>query len=175
MRKEPCFDTDLTDFEGEIWRDVKGFDGFYSISNFGRVRAEARYVRTGRGGERLSKQRIMKQQVKMRHGLYNGWMGVIFSVNNEVYTQKVHQLVGRAFCRALKKGEMYYRIDGDSKNNRAENIGITTSDQSFKMAKSREGKSKNYDQGIPSSVIDLSAKTGISIKKILKHNLTSMP
>jgi hypothetical protein len=117
----------------------------------------------------------MKQQVKMRHGLYNGWMGVIFSVNNEVYTQKVHQLVGRSFCGMLKKGEMYYRIDGDSKNNRAENIGITTSDQSFKMAKSREGKSKNYDQGIPSSVIDLSAKTGISVKKILKHNLTSMP
>jgi hypothetical protein len=173
MRKEPCFDTDLTDFEGEVWKDVKGFDGFYSISNFGRVRSEARYVRTGRGGERLKKQFIMKQQIQVKHSIYEGLMKVNFSVGSVVYTKKVHQLVGAAFCRPLKDGEMYYRKDFNTKNNRVENIGIAMANKFNDIAKSRSGGTKNHSSKIPKYAIDLSKKTGISVKAIVKHKLTS--
>jgi hypothetical protein len=173
MRKEPCFDTDLADFEGEVWKDVKGFDGLYSISNLGRVRAEARWVRVGGGGERLKKACIMRQQVKIKHGIYDGLMQVMFSVGGQVYAQKVHQLVGRAFCRPLKDGEMYYRKDFNTKNNRANNIGISTADKFMDIAKYRHGQTENYSDKIPKSAIELAKKTGISVKAIVKHKLTS--
>lgn len=175
MRQEPYFDTNLTDFDGEVWKDVKGFDGFYSVSNFGRVRSEARYVRTGRGGERLKKQFIMKQQVKVKQSVYDALMQVNFSVSGVVYCQKVHQLVGRAFCRPLKKGEMYYRIDFNTKNNRAENIGIAMSNSFISVSKNRKGQTKNHSPKVSESAKALSMKTGISVKKIMQHNITQQP
>ena len=32
----------------EIWKDVKGFEGLYSISNFGKVKSIERFVKNGK-------------------------------------------------------------------------------------------------------------------------------
>ena len=32
--------------EEEIWRDVKGFEGYYQVSNYARVKSIARYVKS---------------------------------------------------------------------------------------------------------------------------------
>ena len=38
---------DLTDLEGEVWRDVVGYEGLYSVSNFGRIMSHKRKSKQG--------------------------------------------------------------------------------------------------------------------------------
>ena len=35
-------------FEQEEWRDIKGFEGLYQVSNMGRVKSLSRIVRAGK-------------------------------------------------------------------------------------------------------------------------------
>lgn len=45
----------------EQWKDVKGFEGFYQVSNLGRVRSVNHYANIGNGNKRLVTGRILKQ------------------------------------------------------------------------------------------------------------------
>ena len=45
----------------EKWRDILGYEGYYQISNYGRVRSLDRYVIANKnGGKKLLKGRFMK-------------------------------------------------------------------------------------------------------------------
>ena len=44
--------------EQEIWKDIKGYEGYFKISNLGRVVAVERYVKRG-NGLRYCKERIV--------------------------------------------------------------------------------------------------------------------
>jgi len=35
---------DINDLEGEIWKEIKDYEDFYKISNFGRVKRLQKYV-----------------------------------------------------------------------------------------------------------------------------------
>lgn len=37
--------TNDTFYNNEIWKDIKGYEGYYQISSFGRVRGLDRYVK----------------------------------------------------------------------------------------------------------------------------------
>lgn len=52
--------TDLIDIESETWVDAFTLDGYFEVSNFGRIKSLGRYVNT-RGGQRWKKERIIKQ------------------------------------------------------------------------------------------------------------------
>jgi len=43
----------------EIWKPVVGYEGFYEISNLGRVKSLSRFVNRSRGGKQLKKERIL--------------------------------------------------------------------------------------------------------------------
>ena len=38
----------------EIWRDIKGFEEYYQISNSGRIKSKDRYVRVCKGKQKTS-------------------------------------------------------------------------------------------------------------------------
>ena len=68
----------------EEWRDVKGFEGLYQVSNLGRVRS-LNYLHTG-------KERVLKQ-CKNNHG----YQQVTLYKDGKVKKGKVHRLVAEAF------------------------------------------------------------------------------
>lgn len=70
--------------EHEIWKPVKGFEGLYEISNFGRIKS-LNYRRTG-------KEKIMKP--KKHRG---GYLFVHLCRNGKYKRFYVHRLVGIAF------------------------------------------------------------------------------
>lgn len=75
----------------EIWRDIPGYEGYYQVSNFGRVKSLSRKV-YNRGGFHISKDRILKQQLRKDryynvHLLKEGVKKIFF----------VHRLVALAF------------------------------------------------------------------------------
>ena len=50
-------------FEGEIWKDVVGYEGLYLVSNQGRVVSLQRKVNVGNGGWRILPTTLLKPYI----------------------------------------------------------------------------------------------------------------
>lgn len=82
----------LENIEGEIWADIEGFEGYYQISDMGRVKSLDRFVPNARHGEIKITQRIMKMNF-----CTSGYLKATFR-KNRIYTQRMaHRLVGIHF------------------------------------------------------------------------------
>ena len=86
-------DTELADFDGEIWKDVYGYEGLYQVSNKGRIKSCERIDGQGR----LLKAKILKQWF----GGNNQLMVTLCAdgVKNKIY---VSHLVGGCFIGFAK-------------------------------------------------------------------------
>lgn len=96
----------------EVWKDIKGFEGLYQISNFGRVKSLERHRIGKHGAPTLCKERILSV-----HKGKCGYLQVCLCKNNKKYAPFVHRLVGEAFIPNGKKLPCVDHIDGDRVNN----------------------------------------------------------
>lgn len=126
VRVMPCFSLSLSseDLEGEIWRDCIGYDGYYSISNYGRIKSERREKRNGG----YVKESILKQTVGA-----NGEPTVKFSVDGLKKTQRPVELVGLAFLPDKKENDVYCHKNKIKTDNRLSNIFIATKARSCEL------------------------------------------
>lgn len=114
----------------EEWRDIRGYEGRYQVSNLGRVKSLARTRRGKSGCEVLMPERIMKLSVKKDNGRTKPYVEVRFR-NGEVRTVRcksflVHRLVADAFLKPLEKGEQVDHLNGVHGDNRVENLRVLT-------------------------------------------------
>lgn len=97
----------------EEWRDIKGYEGYYQISNYGRVKSLERTVNHGMfNTSRNIKEKLLKQHLNT-HGYYN----VGLSKNCIVKQVPVHRLVAEAFLPNPYNLPYVDHIDGNRKNN----------------------------------------------------------
>jgi hypothetical protein len=105
-----CDVVSLHPLEGEVWNDVFGFDGLFSVSNFGRVKREFRYNAIGRKVQEKILSRIYcKNNKKEKVAAI-----VRIRVDNKCYTKTVSSLVCEAFIRPLNENECAIHIDKKS-------------------------------------------------------------
>ena len=119
----------IGDIKGEGWMDCIGYDGIYSVSNLGRVKAEQREVRCGKGFY-VKPSTIMKQQV-VKSNPHNvrfesKHLAVSFCVDYCRKTYNVSELVGNAFIGKRENGLTFDHIETNNQNNRADNIRLAT-------------------------------------------------
>ena len=77
----------------EIWRPVKGFEGYYEVSDLGRVRSIDRIVY-----DKVRKcDRLLKGRVLIIRDNGNGYKTVMFCKEHKIYNKYVHILVAEAF------------------------------------------------------------------------------
>lgn len=103
----------------EIWKPVVNYEGYYEVSNMGRVRRVDRRVNTEiRHNEtKLWPGRILKQNRKR-----NGYYTVDLCKDNHVKTISVHRLVATAFVPACEGRTHVNHINCNKADNRAENL-----------------------------------------------------
>lgn len=102
----------------EIWKPVKGFEGYYEVSNLGNVRSIDRIVLdTVRNCERLLKGKILTQR---DNG--SGYKGVMFCKEHKLYNKYVHRLVSEAFIPNPDNLPQINHKDEDKSNNRVDNL-----------------------------------------------------
>jgi hypothetical protein len=101
----------------EIWKDIKGYEALYQVSNLGRVKSCRREVPHFRGGKRVVRERILKNSI-----IKDGYYMVQISKQNVAVSRTVARLVAEAFL--LKNGENLEvnHIDGNKKNNCVTNL-----------------------------------------------------
>jgi len=131
-----------TDADKEIWRDVKGYEDYYQVSNLGRVKSLKRTIISKDNKKYHYKEKILK------HG-YAGkkpflYAIVSFSKNSICKKYKVHQLVAVLFLNHKIKGlsKVVDHKDGDTKNNKLSNLQIVTN--RFNSSKDKKNKTSKY-------------------------------
>ena len=78
--------------EKEIWRPIKGYEGWYEVSSYGRVRSLDRVIIHSDGRKRLFKGRILKPKKYQ-----NGYLFCDLCKNGQMKNVIIHRLVAQAF------------------------------------------------------------------------------
>ena len=105
--------------EKEAWKDIKGYEECYQVSNLGRVRSLDRTVESFNQFGNCVKQykgRVLKTSLRKEYPR------VILSKNNHSNHQSVHRLVATHFIENAKNLEQVNHIDCDKTNNRVDNL-----------------------------------------------------
>jgi hypothetical protein len=107
----------------EEWRDIKGYEGKYQVSNMGRVRSMDRFARVCGNGQLLVKGRILVL------GKYpNGYtMVTITNGKGKVSAKLVHRLVAQAFIPNPDGLPQVNHKDENIENNTVDNLEWCTS------------------------------------------------
>lgn len=98
----------------EEWRDISGWEGFYQISNLGRLKSLKRLF--------VPKDRILKPCVDRKGYLFAG----LFKNGKRLACPKIHRLVLETFVGLRPVGLEGRHKDGDKTNNRLSNIEWST-------------------------------------------------
>lgn len=106
----------LDSFDGELWKDIEGYDGIYQVSNYGRIKSLERDVMRCDGRSFHFTQRILKYK-KAR-----GYNCVGLSDGNVTKYRRVHRLVGFAFVPNPEDWPQMNHKDENPHNNMASNL-----------------------------------------------------
>lgn len=132
----------LCKVRNEIWKDIKGYEGWYQVSNQGRVRSLDRtvYFKDGK------RSRTYKGKI-LRYKYYHGYQMVNLLRNKEINTVYVHKLVINAFIPKVDGKTWTNHKNGIKSDNRAENLEWCTPSENSIHA-NKNGLCKNNVQGL---------------------------
>jgi hypothetical protein len=126
---------------GEVWETVPGWEGYYKVSNFLRVKRVARIVKCGNKGYRITRVNVLKQKVS-----WTGYWAVYLSKDGKTFEALVHILYGK--CSFLPNPENKRCInhkDGNKLNNLNNNLERATHAENNNHARNI-GLNRNYSE-----------------------------
>lgn len=118
--------------DGEIWKDVDGYGGFYEVSNLGRVRSKERITEIQPYCHITRKPKILKAQ-------FNGsYYRVVISTDGKSRQVLIHRLVAEAFIPNPEGLPQVNHKDENKKNNNVENLEWCT--RQYNMSYGTKGR-----------------------------------
>lgn len=121
----------------EIWKDIKGYEGYYQVSNLGNVKSLDRIVGKGKHKRFIKSQEILKSM----NGY--GYLRVGLHKNNKQRHFAVHSLVAMAFLNHNPNGKndiVVDHINNIKTDNRCVNLQLLNNREN--VSKSKRGSSK---------------------------------
>ena len=111
----------------EIWKDIKGYEGLYQVSNLGRVKSLERKVYAGRKRMRIQNGKILSNN--KTNG--NGYKVVSLNNNGIAKNKYVHRLVAEAFIINYNNYKYINHKDENKENNCVDNLEWCTAQYNF--------------------------------------------
>jgi hypothetical protein len=109
----------------EIWKDIKGFEGIYQVSDLGNIKSLNRIDVRG-----------LNRKGKAKRGRINryGYIQVQLWKNGKSIDKSLHRLVAEAFIpNPQNKPEVNHK-DGDKQNNSVDNLEWSSSKENIEHA-----------------------------------------
>lgn len=104
------------DTDVEIWKDIPDFEGYYQVSNFGRIK------------------NIKTNHIKVPDLNTAGYFRVQLCKNKKHIRFLIHRLVARVFVDGYFDGAVVNHIDMNKQNNRWDNLEWVTQSENQKKA-----------------------------------------
>ena len=136
----------------EIWKDIKGLEGLYQISNMGNVKS----LRSWRN----QKDFIMKPQPNS-----SGYLRVDLKANGKIQRKFVHRLVAEAFIEKPSDCDVVNHLDCNPQNNMVSNLEWTTfkGNSNYMATLGRNKRTKEWISKLRSTNIRLQGKPVIRL------------
>ena len=104
----------------EIWKDIKGYEGLYQVSNKGNVKSLKRVYWSG---IKNLTPKILKEKILNTHKAYNtDYLNVVIYKNSKPKCWYLHRLVAETFLPNPENKRCINHIDGNKRNNNVENL-----------------------------------------------------
>lgn len=109
----------------EVWKPIVGYEGYYEVSDLGRVRSLDRYVNS-KYGKRLVKGQILKECVEGRKNRSTDYTLVFLTINHNFERKRIYEMVAQAHVPNPDKKTEVIHLNKDKKDNRACNLKWAT-------------------------------------------------
>lgn len=163
---------EILNYFGEIWKDIKGFEGKYQVSNFGRVKSLER-LRKGKCNSFVKvKEKILKGKIDK-----DGYIeyALCCGKHNKMKCYKAHRLVADAFIPNPDNLPQINHKDENKMNNYVDNLEWCTAKYNINYSIYRQSWLILYKNILYKSVKDCSRQTGISHTTIRNHIKNNKP
>lgn len=120
----------------EEWRPIKGYENYYEISNFGRVKSLARYDLKGN----------FRQEKFLKPSKNRGYYQIRLRKNNKNKSYYVHRLVANNFLSNPNNYPIVNHKDECKTNNNVENLEFCTSYYNYHYSEEIQRKARKKRQ-----------------------------
>ena len=140
--------------ENEIWKDVKGYEGYYQVSNMGRVKS-MRVLKTPKNGKICRKNVFLS--TKASHD--KQYITVALCRDGEKKPIQVHRLVAEAFVPNPNSLPFVNHKDENPSNNCADNLEWCTHEYNLQYSMERNKPYKTKRERPKNELLPLCAYT----------------
>lgn len=101
----------------EVWKDIPNYEGYYQVSNLGRVKSLKRIIIRRDGKPYLQKEKIL-QPIRNHKGYCQCFLTINFKGNSKA----IHRLVAETFIPNPNNLSQVNHKDGNKENNCVDNL-----------------------------------------------------
>lgn len=142
----------------EIWRDIKGYEGLYQVSNLGNVKA-LKKNHIGKGRNQFDDEHLLKLHKIIVWGKER--VQVTLHKNGVKKYPIVSRLVYEAFVGKIPEGVQVNHIDEDPSNNFVENLNLMTpkENSNWGTRNKRISKTQRNDENKSKPIVQIDMTT----------------
>jgi len=142
IKQYPYHNKSLKDLPGERWKEIPYTEGYFMVSDLGRVKSLDRYIEQGIPVVgRWLKGKILSQTISKSPNHYKNdyslGLTVAYTFDKKPNRAMVRRLVYEAFVQPITKasmdGKYVYPIDGDGLNSNASNLALANKSELRKL------------------------------------------